>query len=219
MFPMDSLVKCSGRFKEIENLEEMVESLNPLMEKDSRDKASALNRALIVMLCSHIEGYLEDVVIEFVDELCKNRVQAGKVPGKLKVTYMTEYLKKLRYEESWIKKLFTDYSKLWIDNQILEEGDIEGERIVSDFGNPGSGKVEEILKCIGVEIWNQIPPKLKGVKYDLDAIVYRRNAIAHGDLESSVTSEDVLRYHESAVKLTGWINNLIENHLKQIINA
>lgn len=216
---MDSLEKCSDRFREIENLKKMIQALHPPMTKDSRDKIAVLNRVMVVMLCSHIQGYLEDVVIEFVDGLCKSRVQAEKVPGKLKVTHMMEYLKDLQYEENWIKKLFADYNKLWIDNQILEEGDIDGERIVSGFGNPGSKEVERLLGRIGVKIWNQIPPELKGVKDDLDAIVRRRNDIAHGALESSVTFEDASRYHNSAVKLTNWIDSLIEDHLKQIINA
>lgn len=213
---MNSLKKFFNRFGEIKNLREMAEDLNPPMTKNSRDKVSVLNRALIVMLCSHIEGYLEDIVIEFVGELCKNGIPAERVPGKLKVTHMMEHLKKLQYEENSIKQLFTDYNKLWIDNQILRQGDLDGKRVVLGFSSPGSKKIEDLLKKIGlIGAIEQIPDILKR---DLDAIVKRRHDIAHGNLESTVASADVVRYCGSASELAKRINKIIRNYLKQITN-
>jgi hypothetical protein len=212
---MNSLNTFKVRLKEIEHLKEMAASLGPPMTEQNREKVSVLNRASIVMLCSHLEGYFEDVILEFVDKLCKSNICMGRIPGKLKVAHIKKDLAIHNNREDLVKKLFTNYSKLWDDAQTIKSGYLDGERITSDFANPYPKKVENLFKNIDLRIWKNIPYKLKS---DLDAIVSRRCDIAHGNLNSTVSSEDAKRYYCSALDLIGRIDRKIERYLNEIIN-
>lgn len=212
---MDSFSKFLKRSGEIKNLEKMVKELNPPMRKKQRDRMSVLTRASIVMLCSHIEGYLEDIVIEFIDKMCKESVSMGKVPGKLKVAHMKKDIENIQYTEEKIKKLFTNYSKLWIDGETLEKGDLDGERIVKGFSTPGTQEVNELMERLGISKVMEYP-KLNLVKSDMDAIVKRRNDIAHGMLEAEVSFDDLIRYNKTALKFAKSIDKIVTKHLKQI---
>jgi hypothetical protein len=72
-----------------------------------------------------------------------------------------------------------------------------------------------LLKNIDLRIWKNIPYKLKS---DLDAIVSRRCDIAHGNLNSTVSSEDAKHYYCSTLDLVGRIDRKIERYLNEIIS-
>jgi len=212
---MNSLNTFYTRLEEIEYLKEMIRNLEPPMIEQNRKKSSVLKRASIVLLCSHLEGYFEDLILEFVDKLCKSNITMDRIPGKLKVAQIKKDLASHNNKEDLVKKLFINYSKLWEDTQIIRSGYLDGERITRNFADPGSKKVEDLFESIDLRIWRYIPSILKN---DLDAIVKRRGDIAHGDLNSTVSFQDVNRYYNSALILARKINRKVERYLNEIIS-
>ena len=214
---MNSFNKFQKRFEEISQLTKMVKKLNPAMEKAKQAKVRVLNRAIIVMLCSHIEGYLEDIVREFANDLCDKHISMGKVPGALKIAYMKKDIEKLKqtYTEDSIKELFANYNRLWLEEETLEESELNVDYLIEQFSTPNSKKVEEFFKkAIGYSnVWKRVR---KNVQYDLNAIVQRRCDVAHGDFNAAVGFDDIKRYCKSVQKLAKIFDKRINKYLLQI---
>ncbi|PKM92995.1 MAG: hypothetical protein CVU80_00450 [Elusimicrobia bacterium HGW-Elusimicrobia-4] len=212
---MNSLGTFKIRLKEIKNLKNIIQNVGEPIDEESREKISTLTRASMVMLCSHIEGYLEDLILEFVNELCTKGICANKIPELMKVKYMKKNIETYFTNPDLAKKLFLIHSKLWTDGITLQQGDIEGEQLITEFSNPDPKKVEKLLSNIGLqEIWNKISDGK--LKYDLEMIVRYRHRIAHGDYEFTITDKDMVHYSASALKFVRQIYKFYCIYLKQV---
>ena len=84
------------------------------------------------------------------------------------------------------------------------------------FANPGTTEIESLFKTIGItQVWDEfarLEPDML-VKSSVDAIVNRRNQIAHGNLESTVTRADVETYLTRAQRLAEIMDQLVDLHI------
>jgi len=205
---MNSFEAFLERQNEIKGLIEIIKSLGEPINEELRKKIGTLNRAVVVLLCSHIEGYIEDSIIEFIDEICKNNLQCQKIPEKLKVNYFKKDYDTYGSKPEKAKDLFCLHSKLWQDSQNLIVGDLDGTQITEEFNNPEPPKIKKLFEYIGFnELWNKIIDK-KHIK-DLEIIVENRHKIAHGDSTFTITTDDAIRYRDSTAMIAYEINRIL----------
>lgn len=169
------------------------------------------------MLCGHIEGYMEDALEEFIDNIKLFKVVSSKIPPVLKVVLCRPGLILLNNNDhnvliERIPQFIKKYEDLWWSTEEINPEEFP-EFIKKDWqmGNPWPYTIDSYLKKIGVErFWDDTNSLIMG---DLDTLVQKRNLIAHGHLEATATQNDIKRYIESAVKLVELLDIRIEQHL------
>ena len=114
-----------------------------------------------------------------------------------------------------IPKFIENYTVIWDNDKVLAPKDFP---VIDDddwrIGNPGSRVLERNFKRIGIDkIWLDIDSKNVTLRGDLDALVQRRNEIAHGNIESTATYLDVERYIKSISELIGRLDAITYRHL------
>lgn len=214
--------KFKERIGEIKTLQKYVDSITATTELE-RKRESAIHRASLVMLCSHFEGYVEDRLLEFIDDVKFSKVQCIKIPPQLKVSLCKPGLKKLENKDhnvliDRIPRFIEQYTVIWDNDKVLAPKDFP---VIDDddwkIGNPGSKVLERNFKRIGIDkIWQEIDSKNGTLKRDLDALVQRRNEIAHGNIDSTATSVDVERYVKSISELIGRLDAITYRHFHNV---
>lgn len=212
--------KFYERIKEINLIQEMLpeSSLNESGEKRNQEKA--INRASVVMLCSHIEGYVEGILEEFVEKIRSSRLKSKRIPTILKVMLCRPGLKSLTNSDQnilakRIPEFIKKYEELWWSEEMMNlENFPEFVRNDWQIGNPWPNIILSYLEKIGIDdFWDDSNRIIKG---DLDTLVDKRNLIAHGHFEATATKDDVNRYKDSAIRLVDLLDDAIEKHLENI---
>lgn len=215
--------KFKERIGEIKILQEYVDSITAITEL-ARKRESAIHRASLVMLCSHFEGYVEDRILEFIDDIKFSKIKCIRIPPQLKVSLCKPGIKSLENKDpnvliDRIPRFIEQYIEMWDNDKVLEAKDFP---VIDDddwkIGNPGSKVLEKNFKKIGInKIWQEIESKNTTIKADLDALVLRRNEIAHGNIEMTATSVDVERYVKSISELIGRLDAITYRHFRNVI--
>ena len=217
------------RIQEIKLLQTLSTPTPTLKEnEDERKKSNSINRACLVLLCGHVEGYLEDRLIEFLDTLKENIVDCKRIPPIIKVKLCKQDLAMLENKDTnvlieRIPIFIEKYREIWLSDGVMKPDNFP---IINyddwEIGNPGSTKLEQALKGIGIDdIWEKINSREENrfLKGDLDGLVNRRNSIAHGHLESSATSNDVRKYIDTMTQLINQIDKIISKHQHDITSS
>ena len=113
----------------------------------ARDEA--LLRGAHVLLCSHLEGYFEDLISDLVDAYDKLTTQVSLLPEELRARQV------MGAPSKWELK---DPTKRWESVQawashplvraaaVKSPGCMESELHTDGFSNPGTGEIEEFSK-------------------------------------------------------------------------
>jgi hypothetical protein len=213
--------KFDERIEEIKILQSMIPEPRLGATATDRNLENAIHRASLVMLCSHVQGYIEDLVEEFLGDLRSNRVVSCNIPPELKVALCKRDLLNLNNEDrnvlmERIPEFIRQYEILWCSTKEVEPENFP-EIIGRDWqiGNPWPSMVETHLKRIGIKkFWNETNNILQG---DLLSLVDKRNLIAHGHFEATATNADIQRYIESMIELVVLLDSTIEDHLCRIV--
>lgn len=217
--------KFKERIGEVKILQKYIDS-RPTRTQLERKRESTIHRASLVMLCGHFEGYVEDRLLEFIDEIKISQIKCIKIPPQLKVWLCKPGLAMLETEDhnsliERIPKFIERYTAMWEHDEVLAPEDFPNIDYEDwKIGNPGSKVLEKNFRRIGIDsIWQGIDSKNSTLKGDLDALVTRRNYIAHGHFESSATSIDVKRYVKSISELVGRLDDITFRHLRNVTSA
>ncbi|MFZ2410923.1 MAG: MAE_28990/MAE_18760 family HEPN-like nuclease, partial [Candidatus Methanoperedens sp.] len=159
-------------------------------------------------------------------EIKFSQIQCVKIPAQLKVSLCKPGLEMLETKDhniliERIPIFIEQYTIMWEKDEVLAPEDFP---VIDDddwkIGNPGSKVLERNFKRIGIDkIWQEIDSKNGTLKGDLDALVTRRNSIAHGDLDSTATSGDVKRYVKSIFELVGRLDGMTYRHLHNVTSV
>lgn len=213
--------KFNERIGEIKILQRLIPEPKLRATASDRSLENAIHRASLVMLCSHVQGYLEDLVEEFLGRLRSNRVTSCNIPPELKVSLCKRDLLELNNNDrnvimERIPEFIRRYEILWCSTK--EVGPESFPEIIGrdwQIGNPWPSTVETHLKRIGIkEFWDDTNMIISG---DLLSLVDKRNLIAHGHFEATATNDDIQRYIESMIELVGILDYAVESHLLKII--
>ena len=105
--------------------------------------ADAVNRASVVLLTAHLEGFVEDLVVDVCDALDRAEPPTTSIPTILLATHVLPAVVGIaemthrQKRADRVKALIHDGASLYLAPQ-LARGHLKADFITSDFGNPGS---------------------------------------------------------------------------------
>jgi hypothetical protein len=193
-----ALGELGGRLNEVRRLRR----LDPFRSGSSGDSgtSNAVNRACIVLLCAHVEGFLEDLVVEAIDTLVGN-AKVERLPLVFRALHAEEHLRRIELirdrnvRAPRIEQMFNNESHLWSYGRILEAAMVRPKAVCAEMANPSSREVRQFLELLGVDIERHLADNGRKDLLDrLNGLVARRNSIAHGEVTASATAVDVDEY-------------------------
>lgn len=191
-------------------------------DPDSVAEANAVNRATVVVLVAHFEGFVDDLIDDAVDVLNSNGPATGDLPLELLAVHVAAELNTVAEMQDMSKRasrtrdLFVDYAALWLDEN-LAPGRLTAAGIAANLDNPGAKQVARVLGFLGMRhVFDDVrmPDGADPVKR-LNEMVGVRNSIAHGG--SPVVADDqVLRYVDSVEAIGEGLEQAVGRHVQLI---
>ncbi len=117
--------------------------------------ADAVNRASVVVLTAHLEGYVEDLVSDVVDELNRKQPVTADIPLVLLAEHVTKELDTIADMQDRDKRahrvatLFRGQSMLWLDPH-LSRGALDANAITAGLSNPGAKEIGRVFGLLGM---------------------------------------------------------------------
>lgn len=188
-----------------------------------------LNRAAVVLLCSHFEGFLEDIFEEYVRALCNSGVDVSQIPPKLRVAHVEKKLSEAskagsRQEKSErLREAFELASPLWEPGRAVQPGDLDGRQVTGRFSNPDFDQIlwlfsfldlREKVKAIS---WQRASKK--SVRTNINEMVETRNGIAHGAINTGIRKADVTRYRKYVTGFGKAIDQILLNTFRKTVGS
>lgn len=218
-----SFQDLSARLAEVASLSQA----DPARSADfSRTQFSgAVNRASIVLLSAHLEGYLEDVVVEAMDSLVQHSALVENIPRLLRALHVEDHIatmepvKDRKARAVRIEKLFKAEASWWVHGAVVQATMLRQQTVCSEMSNPGAREVKQFLELVGVDL----DAYLRSTGADdllrqLNGLVGRRNAIAHGEVSAQATYSDVDAYMTLVEGLCSEIDSAIASSVQAICN-
>jgi hypothetical protein len=176
--------------------------MDPLRSGYSDDVATgnAINRACVVLLCAHLEGFLEELVTEAIDSLV-GRAMVERLPLTLRALHAEEHLREIEPTRDRskrapkIERMFKEESFLWSSGQVLEAAMVRPKAVCAEMSNPSSREVRQFLELLGIDIEQYLTNiGQESLLGKINGLVALRNSIAHGEVTASATAADVDQY-------------------------
>ncbi len=216
-----ALSKFSERLKEVELLLNLCSTPESPAEeqKAAAPKDNAVLRATLVLLCSHIEGFFEDLIGEALFAYGKVANDIDQIPREIvsrQVIGSPERWDNCDMVKRW--QIFDECVRhpLVIKDKGKIPSSIDPELHTKGFANPGTGEIDSLFKTIGfLNVWDSFA-KIESnrvIKNCVDAIVNRRNQIAHGQMDSTVTRSDVESYMKNVRRLVEVMDCVVEQEI------
>ncbi|MEW6212779.1 MAG: HEPN domain-containing protein [Acidobacteriota bacterium] len=172
------------------------------------------------LLCSHLEGFFEDLVLDILRFHELNETQINNLPLRLRIVQLWRHLdlvEKANDQKKWAVIQSVRNSTVADETLKCEIGMFDLEIHIKDFANPGSKEVEKLFHNAGIDdIWNFVEARGSGskiLKTSLDSLVHRRNQIAHGDAGATATPNDVKQLIIDMRRLTKVFDLVIADYL------
>ena len=216
-----ALLDLSTRLDEVR----LLTSLDPSRVGDvtQPDKSNALTRACILLLSAHLEGYLEDLVTEALDLLVHHAATVDDLPLLLRAIHVEEHLRRIEVVQDRnapaprISAMLAAETALWTAGNRLQAGMLRPKMVCAEMNNPGAREICQFLKLIGtdVEAYLTAVGNLP-VLHQVNGLVGRRNAIAHGDASTSAAYTDIENYISVVGDLSRELDAAVAQQLQTI---
>ncbi|MFU6536080.1 MAE_28990/MAE_18760 family HEPN-like nuclease [Pseudomonas aeruginosa] len=136
-----------------------------------RLQGNAMARAGLVLLCGYLEGYIKDIVEEFIESLNDEKVGVNELPPYLFCSII-EPLAASR-KKSPGSTILEDFRSSVINNQAQK---LDSKRLSKTGGNPTVDTIESIFLNIGIP---QIIDKLSISDYGVTSTYTQENQADH----------------------------------------
>jgi hypothetical protein len=220
--------RLAERFGEVRTLLGLCSSpeTDPQVHRSAASKDAALLRGALVLLCSHLEGFFEDLMEDSLRAFNLRAPNVKAIPMVIRQKQVTHRLRTAEAADSerdWHRLLECIGHPLLRDDDPCSPGDrkIDPELHIKGFASPGTSEIDKLMASIGVvESWAIVTAEL-GNKRGADtvnAVVNRRNQIAHGNLESSVSRPDVEGYINVLELVCEKFDAIVGRHLASCID-
>jgi hypothetical protein len=217
-----ALLKFFNNLREVGTLISLSKSKE--ITAKSREINECLSRASILLLCSHIESFFEDLIVDIIEFHEQNQTSIAMLPLKLKVIQtvrkpLSDSLsseKKWKIIESISQSLFTD------DTNNCQLGMFDAALHLKGFASPGSRAVENLFDGIGIPtIWSPVEQKTTNtnLRRSLDAFISRRNSITHGASADKPTNADVKIYICDLCEIVRIFDSIVSEYLINNFNV
>jgi len=181
------------------------EALKPLGSQASL--VSALCRGGIVLLSSHIEGYISDLNELILERIVKKKVSITKLSPRFGYYHSRDILDEIsntsdpKKISKKLKLLYSRDSFVWDDEDIFLEP-LDDERFMRGFSTPKPGYIYTLFNRYGYsnlrgEIASVLASQFNFHQANVETTVHLRNQIAHGDHSLTQTPADLKRLMES----------------------
>lgn len=179
---------------------------------ENRRKERALCRAALVLLCSHMEGFFEDLIEDVLSFHATNRTTILMLPAALRVRQSEGHVRILAErsndgEKRWRVIQQFRSEPLFDDTGQCMTGLLDATLHTHGFASPGSTELDGLFRSVGFAfLWTEIQSRPRGTRGDLlkgalDAVVLRRHDVAHGDAGAVITPGDLGSYVDSMREL------------------
>jgi len=219
--PSLALSKFENRVLEVKRLLSLCtpEEADYRIKKESASRDEAILRGAHVLLCSHVEGYFEDLIADLIAAYDKLAGQVDMLPVELRAHQvigpgakweLKEPAKRWQAVQTWAAHplLRADVAKA--------AGCLEASLHTDGFSNPGTTEIEWLFKTVGItDVW----AAFKSIEPDqiysktVDVIVNRRNQIAHGKADATVTLADAVKYVQRAERVAEVFDSVVTTAL------
>lgn len=170
--------------------------------------SNAINRACVVLLSAHLEGFLEDLVTEALDALVRLGASVEQLPVLLRAVHAEEHLRPLEpvkdrnSRAAKIERLFAQEGDLWTAGSVLQASMMRSSAVCREMANPGSKEIRQFLEFVGVDIGQHLQAAgQQALLSQTNSLVAKRNAIAHGETSAAATPTDIDDYVRLLVDL------------------
>jgi hypothetical protein len=159
----------------------------------------SLARSCILLLCSHLESFFEDSIVDVLTFHECNNTSMNSLPDRLKViqTLRKPLTDNLGSDQKW--KIIEDISQSQftdVGNKCYQ-GILDANLHLKGFASPGSENVRDLFKGVGIDnIWELVEQQVNTNRFNknLNNFVNRRNNITHGSAADKPTIENVRGY-------------------------
>jgi hypothetical protein len=184
-----------------------------------RIRNESLCRSSLVLLCSHLETFFENLIVDVLQFHESNQTPVMNLPTQLRVTQIWQNSPISDSSNSETKFKFISKAKNSIfsdDSQMCIAGSFDSDLNIKGFASPGSREIEKLFNNIGIEgIWQEVKVKSGSdtLRRSLDGFVSRRHNIAHGNSADRPTFEDVKLKIIDMCKLVCIFNEIVFEYL------
>lgn len=199
-----SLVNRLDEIKLLENKARGLERKDPV---GNRSEINALCRAALVLMSSHVEGYVKDLGEIAVDALVTKQVDRSKIEDAFFFHLSQNTFKSIKDSDDHGKLAKAIFSFLHVDATHWSKVGPFSEPLPADnfnkgFSNPLPDKIKAYFGRFGYSVYmhdlarrmqSNYQPTLNAIEHMVDI----RNKIAHGDVVAVKTPQEVgdLRRH------------------------
>ena len=183
----------------------------------------ALNRAGLVLLSAHLEGFIEDLVKETIDVIIANSVPMKLLPLRLRAVQVEKDLVEPISGDNYVRtnarisKVGPIIAQFWTDIQPSTTSNLSAQPIIKVMNNPGTNLINRMFWYFDIDqVMDRISWKKasnKTVKDNINKLVGKRNEIAHGAIEINVTKSEVKKYE----KYVNGVAASLDSHMKQFL--
>lgn len=186
-----------------------VEALNRLAREHSGKlgivhdaaTANALCRASVVLLCSHIEGYVENLAEVILQRIFERALSKDSLAPRFFYYFSKDLLDELYETQNpdkmsrKVKNLFRRDVDIWSTDPAFT-AELPSERFTSNFSTPKFENIRSFIGRFGYDGYRHDLALLLKANYQpcvnmVDNVIDQRNKIAHGDPVATATPKDV----------------------------
>lgn len=189
------------RLDEIEALLSLARDASRRPTAPNLVRVAALCRGAVVLLSSHIEGYIEELGELALDRIVSRRVVKTSLDERFLFYCSRDLLGALRDSANpdkiaqQMQKILTRDSHVW-DSSPHFTAPLDADRFSSGFSNPTTAKVVKYWRRFGYESYKSDVARVLAADYTpcwnmIDQVVEQRNRIAHGEQMSVGSPTDV----------------------------
>lgn len=194
-------VDFTHRLSEVLLLKQKARNLERKIAVARPQEINALCRSAVVLLSSHIEGYVKDLAEISLDRIYEMKVSRGNISGRFFHSISRDKFDELRdtsdpekLSEKFFALIESDI-KYWDRNGPFQEP-VPFERFVKGFASPSVDKIGTFFLRFGYPTYKRDMQRKLGRDYRvtitmIENIVSTRNNIAHGDAIITRTPRDV----------------------------
>lgn len=164
--------------------------------------ANDLCRSGVVLLSSHIEGYVKDLAELILQKIREKNTPKSTFAPCFLYYFSRDIIDQIRdtrdpeRTSTKVMKLFQRDSDIWCDNNFFSD-DLPVDRFVRGFSVPNFKNIKKFIGRFGYTNYDSDLRDLLNTNYNtctnmVNNVVDQRNKIAHGDFAVTITPADLV---------------------------
>lgn len=213
----------------VELLHAVPPDIDQIRSRKKSQLANALYRGSVVLLSSHLERYIESLVVEAIDAINLASPHVDTLPTSLRLIQIDQPLraisemKDLNKKTNAIRAFVDALAWCWEENRVCT--DLKADSLISGFDNPLPNRINGMFQHLGI---TDIVGRAVSLDHSLDRhviqlkvqeLVTKRNAIAHTGMTTDLTREDVITYLRCSRRLVRGIDGVVGQQVQRLTST